>query len=83
MDDKLQLASIDGKLDDVKQLLEEGTNVNARDKNGWCPIHHASQFGHVDVVKLLLEKGADVDASHKYGTTPLNCTYRNPSVNTT
>lgn len=36
--------------------------VNAKDENGWTPLHEGARSGHLEVVKLLVENGADVNA---------------------
>jgi len=37
--------------------------VNAKDTNGWRPLHEGARGGHLDVVKYLVENGADVNAT--------------------
>jgi len=55
--------------DEIKKKKEV---VNARDKNGWTPLHEGARGGHLDVVKLLIDNGADMDAkTHGSGGTPL------------
>jgi hypothetical protein len=46
----------------VKELLERGANPNAKDENGWTPLHHAAEVGSVDIAKFLIDKGAYVNA---------------------
>lgn len=36
--------------------------VNAKDSNGWTPLHESARGGHLEAVKLLVENGADVHA---------------------
>jgi ankyrin repeat protein len=43
----------------VKELLDCGANVHARDKNGWTAWLWAFSAGHADVVKLLEARGAE------------------------
>ena len=43
----------------VREMLEEGADPNAKDKDGNTPLHKAADEGRFDVVKLLLERGAD------------------------
>jgi len=45
--------------------------VNARDRAGATPLHHAAGFGNLATMKLLLEHGADVNAGNKRKSTPL------------
>ena len=56
-----------GNIDAVKQHLAAGTDVNARDKDGWTPLHPASYEGHQEIVELLIGKGADVNAKVEFG----------------
>ena len=67
----LHLAASLGVKPAVQLLLEEGTNMEAADQDGWTPLRGASRNGHVEVVRLLLEKGADVDAADKVGRASL------------
>lgn len=56
----------------VKDLVEQGADVNAKDEYGRTPLYVASEEGHIDVVKYLLEHGADVKVKDKNGGTSLN-----------
>jgi ankyrin repeat protein len=46
----------------VKQLIQQGVNVNELDAGGDAPLVMAAYEGHTEIVKLLLEAGADVTA---------------------
>jgi len=61
-------------LTQVQNLLEQGTDVNAKDDNGVTALMMASVMGHVEVVKRLLDKGADVSAKDNDGVTALTGT---------
>lgn len=45
--------------------------INASDKFGMTPLHHACAEGHVDVAVLLVKLGADTDRLDREGQTPL------------
>ena len=65
-----------GKVKIVKQHLNSGKDVNARDPWKKTPLHYAAEKGHVQVVELLIESGANVnlkdDATYARGETPLH-----------
>ena len=45
-------------------LLDRGAAIDARDIDGWTPLHRASLRGHVQVVRVLLDDGASVVAAN-------------------
>ena len=59
-------------IEDVKQHLAAGTDVDARDGSGRTSLHIAADFGHKEIAELLITKGADVNARDEYGDTPLD-----------
>jgi ankyrin repeat protein len=60
----------DGWLPAVKYLVEElGADVNARDLNGYNPVHHAAARGDNELILYLVSKGADVTAVSRRGQT--------------
>ena len=72
----IYLASLCGHAELVKYLIDQGCKVNAKMKNGWLPIHAASQEGHIDVIKVLLEENDEdynlVSVQADEWTTPLH-----------
>ena len=54
----------------VKYLIEVvGADVNARDHNGFTPLHHAAARGDNALIEYLLSKGADIHAVARRGQT--------------
>ena len=65
-------ASSDATVSQVRECLDLGADVNARDKEGWTPlIWAAKNNSNSEVISLLLGAGAEVNAKSKYGWTPL------------
>jgi ankyrin repeat protein len=63
----------DGWLPAVKFLVEElGADVNARDHNGYTPLHHAASRGDNELIRYLVSKGADVKAVSRAGQTTVD-----------
>ena len=56
----------------VRLLIQHGADLAAQAKDGWTPLHWASEEGHVEVVRLLIEHGADLAAQGEDGSTPLH-----------
>ncbi|KZV51070.1 dual specificity protein kinase shkB [Dorcoceras hygrometricum] len=68
---KLMYLVNEGDLDGIKELLENGVDVNFRDIDHRTALHVAACQGYVDVAKLLLENDAAIDARDRWGSTPL------------
>jgi hypothetical protein len=71
-DISIHKAATFGNIEAVKQHLAAGTDVNAKDDNGFPPLHLAADRGHTEVVELLITKGAEVNAQSDGGNTPLD-----------
>ena len=46
----------EGNVEAVKQNLAAGADVNAKDGNGWPPLHWSAWKGHKEIVELLIAK---------------------------
>ena len=60
-----------GDIETVKQHLAAGTDVNAKNRDGWTPLYYAASGGDKEITELLIAKGADVDAGDRDNITPL------------
>lgn len=55
----------------MKRLLEDGVDVEARDRYGSTPLFYAVANGLQHIVQLLLENGANIAAKDSRNSTPL------------
>ncbi|KAI2492674.1 serine/threonine kinase [Fragilaria crotonensis] len=72
LDQELIKNARDGYLDKVRDLLQRGANVNAKDEDGWTALIWASTGGRLELVRVLLNHdGVDVNAKDRWGDTAL------------
>ena len=62
----------EGNVNVTRLLLQQGTDVNTRDKQQATPLHFASFRGYFEITRALLDHGADVNARNADGQTPLH-----------
>lgn len=59
-----------GDIEKVKQLLNNGVDVNAL-SNGMLPIHYAAKYNRVEIIKVLITAGSEIHSTSKEGITAL------------
>ena len=65
----------------VRDLLDQGADVNARNHKGQTALHCAAKAGFVDIAAVLLARGADLNAVDAAGETPLASALRSTVKN--
>ncbi|MBW4637992.1 MAG: ankyrin repeat domain-containing protein [Gloeocapsa sp. UFS-A4-WI-NPMV-4B04] len=58
IDDKLLLAIARGDIDKVKNLIDQGANVNKKDNHGNSPLDIAKYREHTEIFEVLKQAGA-------------------------
>lgn len=66
------VAAADNQTDVVQTLLDSGVAADAKDPNGYTPVHAAASYGHTDLLQLLVSKGGDINVQDNEGDTPLH-----------
>lgn len=70
----IYLAVYLGDISKVRDFIEKGTDVNAKNTVGDTPLHYAAKSGSAgkDIIELLIAKGIDVNAKNNKGQTPVD-----------
>jgi len=58
----IHLAAREGNIEAVKQAIDDGADLNAKDNVNMTPLHWAANGGHKEIVELLITNGANVNA---------------------
>ena len=66
----LHWAAENGLTEIARQLLDQGSDVNARDNFSNTPLHLAARLP--EMLELLLSRGAQPGARNAFGNTPLH-----------
>jgi CubicO group peptidase (beta-lactamase class C family) len=68
----LHVAALQGNREAVRQHIEAGSDLNAKDAYGSTPLIIAATFGKTEVARALIEAGADMNIRNNEGATPLH-----------
>jgi hypothetical protein len=60
------LPSPSSSLETVDKLLAAGARTDARDKDGWTPLHFAARFNNVEMLDSLLAVCFDPQSLHRH-----------------
>ncbi|WP_264735705.1 ankyrin repeat domain-containing protein [Wolbachia endosymbiont (group A) of Rhinocyllus conicus] len=69
----LHLAVTEKNLENVKELIRSGGNINAEEYGSKCtPLHLACMVGEKEIVKELVKAGAEIEQADKFGMTAMD-----------
>jgi hypothetical protein len=63
----LHWAARNGHIEITHLLLQNGADVNVKDRWDRTPLHCSAIYGHIDILHLLVENGADLEAQANDG----------------
>jgi ankyrin repeat protein len=63
----LTMLAEEGEVSDVILLLNNGFDINERDRNGWTALFAAASHGRISTVKELVKRGADINLKNNEG----------------
>ncbi|MFC1781163.1 ankyrin repeat domain-containing protein [Planctomycetota bacterium] len=66
------MAACVGDLSRVKELIEQGTEVDVQDEAGWTALCWAVFTGKTDIAEFLIVEGADINTQIDYDSTLLH-----------
>jgi ankyrin repeat protein len=69
----LLAAVIAGNLNEVRRLVEQVADVDARDARMSTPLMYAIEGGHLEIVEFLIANEANINTQNNVGSTPLHC----------
>ncbi|MGD9347880.1 MAG: ankyrin repeat domain-containing protein [Candidatus Aminicenantes bacterium] len=74
-------AAKDGDFQSVKNILEnEPAKIDAKDEEGYTPLHWACMRAHWDIANYLIERGADLNVVGGDGGTQINWAVHHDNV---
>jgi outer membrane protein assembly factor BamB len=78
LSDQFLEAAKKGDVAELKKLLDQGVNVDSKNKYGVTALGFACSKGHLDAVQLLIERGANINAEDTfYHATPISWAVEN------
>ncbi len=67
----LREASLNGRINIVREAVEQNVNLQEPDQLGRTALMFASYNGHAEIVRFLTDQGADIHNQDERGLTPL------------
>ncbi|MCJ7454088.1 MAG: ankyrin repeat domain-containing protein [Wolbachia endosymbiont of Homalodisca vitripennis] len=70
--EKMFAALEEGNLEDLKNYLKKGADINARSINSWTTLHFAAKGPSLEIIKFVLNQNLDVNVKDINGQSPLH-----------
>ncbi len=70
--EKLHRAAYRDDVLEMRKLIQNGFDINAKDSKGWTPLHYAIFNTSFDAAKFLLKNNAEINFQDKKGLSPLS-----------
>ncbi|XP_024871481.1 uncharacterized protein LOC112454357 isoform X3 [Temnothorax curvispinosus] len=70
--EKMIAALEEGNLENLKNCLKNGADINARSINSWATLHFAAKGSSPEVIKFILDQNLSVDVKDINGQSPLH-----------
>ena len=64
-------------VDDLRQEIADGDDINEADETGFTPLHSACFSNNYEAAKVLLDEGADTGRQDQWGNTALSYVVKN------
>ncbi len=77
---RLLVTAKEDRCGELLELLDDGADIEVKDKEGCTPLIEAAANGHVDCARLLVNRGADKEAANVIGRTALLMAFENGRV---
>jgi len=69
-------AALFDQVEVIEILLQNGAQIDAKNRTGFTPIHHAAESGSAGAARVLLRAGADASIVNNRGESPLETATR-------
>ena len=64
--------SIENSRELAELLMDYSVDLNARDIEGWTPLHAAAACGNLTMISLLMDRGASLTSLNNDGKMPVD-----------
>ena len=72
----LLIAALNNRTDVIRLLLQNGADVNKRDRSGVTPVHHAAVGNNTEALAMLIKHEASINITNNYGEKPIDTARR-------